>query len=108
MRFSLMTLLCLLAGSAQAVEFNQIVPAQSRISFGYKQMGAPMDGKFGQFNVQMRFDPANLKTASARMDVNPPASTPVRAKPTTKWRAKCGLTAAPFRMGSSFRPASKP
>ncbi len=70
MRLSLITLLCLLGSGAQAVEFNQIVPAQSRISFGYKQMGAPMDGKFGQFNVQMRFDPANLKAASARMDVN--------------------------------------
>ncbi len=53
-----------------ATEFTQIVPAKSALTFGYKQMGVPMDGKFGQFTAQMRFDPAQLTTAQARIDVN--------------------------------------
>ena len=61
---------CALSLSAQALEYTQIVPAQSRLVFNYKQMGVPMDGKFGQFSAQLRFDPAKLTTAQARIDVN--------------------------------------
>jgi polyisoprenoid-binding protein YceI len=33
-------------------------------------MGVPLDGKFGQFSAQMRFDPAKLSTAQANITVN--------------------------------------
>lgn len=64
--------LCLLGltSATYATEFTQIVPAKSSLTFGYKQMGVPMDGKFGKFTAQMRFDPAQLTTAQARIDVN--------------------------------------
>lgn len=68
--FSPILLGCVLASQASAVEFNQFVPAGSSLAFNYKQMGVPMDGKFGQFSAQLRFDPAKLTTAQARIDVN--------------------------------------
>lgn len=61
--------LLLIAASAQAAEFNQVQYNQSAITFGYKQMGVPMEGKFGQFTARIAFDPAKLATARAQIDV---------------------------------------
>jgi polyisoprenoid-binding protein YceI len=59
-----------LLNTSYAVEFTQIMPAKSSLTFGYKQMGVPMEGKFGQFSAQMRFDPAKLTSAQASITVN--------------------------------------
>lgn len=61
--------LLLIAGHAQAVEYNQIQTAQSALSFGYRQMGVPLEGKFSKFSAQVSFDPAQLANARARIDV---------------------------------------
>ncbi len=52
-----------------AAEYNQVQLNQSTVTFGYKQMGVPMEGKFGKFAVQVSFDPAKLASAQARIDV---------------------------------------
>lgn len=59
----------LLAVTAQAAEYNQLQPAQSALTFGYKQMGVAMDGKFNKFSAQISFDPARLENARAKIDV---------------------------------------
>jgi polyisoprenoid-binding protein YceI len=61
--------LTLIANQAKAVEFNQLQTNESELTFGYKQMGVPMDGKFGRFAAQISFDPAKLSTAQARIEV---------------------------------------
>ena len=44
----------LLAASAHAQQ--KLIPAESEISFTVKQMGVPLDGKFGKFDAQLAFD----------------------------------------------------
>lgn len=43
-----------LAGPAVA---QQVLPAQSEIAFVSRQMGVPVEGKFGQWTAQIAFDP---------------------------------------------------
>ncbi len=61
--------LLLNAFGAAATEYNQLQQAQSTLTFGYRQMGVPMEGKFGQFSAQLSFDPAKLASAQAHIDV---------------------------------------
>ncbi len=61
--------LLLTGTSALATEFNQLQANQSSMSFGYRQMGVPMEGKFAKFNAQLTFDPDKLAHAQAKIDV---------------------------------------
>lgn len=65
------TLLALMIVSSptQAVEYKQVQPNQSTLTFAYKQMGVPLEGKFNKFAAQVSFDPAKLAQARARIDV---------------------------------------
>ena len=45
----------LIAASASAQQ--KLLPGQSEITFVAKQMGVPLDGKFGRFDAQVAFDP---------------------------------------------------
>jgi polyisoprenoid-binding protein YceI len=60
----------LLPFSAQALDFNQVQPEKSSITFAYKQMGVSMDGKFRQFSAQLNFDPTKASTAKAAFEVD--------------------------------------
>ena len=55
---------------AEAIEYNQVQAGQSALSFNYRQMGVPLDGKFAKFSASVAFDPANLGAAHARIDVS--------------------------------------
>ena len=55
---------------ATAVEFKQVQVNESTVTFGYKQMGVPMEGKFAKFTAQTSFDPAKLAKAQARIDID--------------------------------------
>jgi polyisoprenoid-binding protein YceI len=68
-KYIVTSLFLLAAGSVQAVEYNQLQPAQSALTFGYKQMGVPLTGKFNKFSAQVSFDPAKVATARAHIDV---------------------------------------
>lgn len=59
----------LMTNQAQAIEYNQFLIKESAVTFAYKQMGVPMQGKFGQFAAQLVFDPASLNKAQAHLDV---------------------------------------
>lgn len=59
----------LMAWTAQAVEYDRIDPAESRIDFGFKQMGVGMDGRFDKFSVTLQFDPAKPEAARAVLEL---------------------------------------
>ena len=63
-------LLLLITNQVQAAEYNQVQTNQSALTFGYKQMGVPMEGKFSKFSAQVSFDPARLANAQAHIDVS--------------------------------------
>jgi len=54
---------------AAAAEFNAVDTARSRLEFTYRQMGVPMEGRFGRFAVQLAFDPDRATAAKATMEV---------------------------------------
>lgn len=68
-RLLAMAALCVVGG-VQAVEYSQVQPAGSTISFTYQQMGVRMDGKFTRFAAQLNFDPARPTAARAAIDVD--------------------------------------
>ncbi len=60
----------LLAGTAQAVEFNQVDTAKSSLAFSSKQMGVPVPGSFKRFTTQIAFDPAKPTAASTTLEID--------------------------------------
>jgi polyisoprenoid-binding protein YceI len=57
------------AWSAQAVEYKNIAADKSSVTFGYKQMGVAMDGKFKKLSAQISFDPAKPAAAKAKLEI---------------------------------------
>lgn len=49
---------------------QKLVPAQSDVSFTFKQMGVPVDGKFKKFDAQISFDAAKLATSKVAFTVD--------------------------------------
>ena len=66
--FPLAALLLLVAQPAWAQQ--KLVPAQSELSFTFKQMGVPVDGKFKKFDAQISFDAAKLDTSKVAFTVD--------------------------------------
>lgn len=60
----------LLGSPASAVEFKQVQTNESSVTFFYKQMNVPLDGKFNRFSAQISFDPAKIDKAQAHIDIN--------------------------------------
>lgn len=53
-----------------ATEYKQVLTEKSNISFGYKQIGVPLDGKFKKFIAQIDFDPSKPEQAQAKFDID--------------------------------------
>ncbi|MBU6259758.1 MAG: YceI family protein [Burkholderiales bacterium] len=58
-----------LAASA-ATRPAQLVPAGSEIDFTTKQMGVPVDGKFGKFSAQIVLDPKHPQSGSVAFTID--------------------------------------
>ena len=58
-----------LATAAHAVEYTQVQPEKSQITFAYQQMGVAMQGAFKKFSSQLRFDPAAPAAAKSTIEV---------------------------------------
>lgn len=58
-----------LATAAHAVEYTQVQPDKSQITFAYQQMGVAMQGAFKKFTGQLRFDPAAPAAARSTIEV---------------------------------------
>lgn len=56
-------------GTAHAAVFETVVPEKSAITFGFKQIGVPVEGRFGKFNAKIHFDPAKPEQASAALSI---------------------------------------
>lgn len=64
------TMLMLLTSvTGSTVELGILQADKSRITFISKQMGVPIEGKFGQFNAKIAFDPAHPETAKAHVEI---------------------------------------
>jgi polyisoprenoid-binding protein YceI len=61
--------LCVIS-AAQAVEYTRVNTTASQISFTYNQMGSPMYGTFGKFEVTLAFDTDNLANAHATLHID--------------------------------------
>ena len=59
----------LLCNQVFALEFNQVQIGESSVTFGYKQMNVPLDGKFKKFSSAIQFDPAKVAGAKARLEI---------------------------------------
>lgn len=70
MKRIILPVLGVLAVSAHAMQFSAVQPASSQISFVSKQMGVPVEGRFGKFAAQLAFDPARPDASKARIDVD--------------------------------------
>jgi polyisoprenoid-binding protein YceI len=66
--FALMLLV--IAATAQAEEFNIVHADKSTLGFVFKQMGVSVEGHFGKFSAQLKFDPAKPAAASAAIDID--------------------------------------
>lgn len=58
-----------------ALAQQQLVAAQSSVSFTAKQMGVPLQGQFKKFDAQVAFDPAKLATSRIRFTVDTGSAT---------------------------------
>lgn len=58
------------SGGTQAFEFGKVQADKSTLSFAYKQMGVPSDGKFRKFSAAIAFDPAKPDSASVRIEID--------------------------------------
>lgn len=69
--FTLATLSTLTTMAVQpAVAQQKLNPTQSDVSFTFKQMGVPVDGKFKKFDAQINFDAAKLDTSKVTFTVD--------------------------------------
>lgn len=62
--------LLLITSPVMALEFKQVQTNDSAVTFGFKQMGVPLDGKFNKFSAQLSFDPTQLAKAQARIEID--------------------------------------
>jgi polyisoprenoid-binding protein YceI len=69
-RYASAAILTLVTSPVWAIEFKQVQTNESAVTFGFKQMGVPLDGKFNKFSAQVTFDPAQIAKAQARIDID--------------------------------------
>jgi polyisoprenoid-binding protein YceI len=55
---------------AQAAPAAQLLAAQSEIAFTTRQMGVPVDGKFGKFSAQIALDPKKPEAGSVSFAID--------------------------------------
>ena len=67
---SMLVIALLYATVASAVEYRDVSGKESTVMFGYTQMGVAMEGKFSKFTSQLKFDPAKLNAAQAKIEID--------------------------------------
>ena len=70
MKRLLLPVLLLPSFSAHAVEYTNVIADKSQVAFTSKQMGVPVDGKFGRFSAVLNFDPAKPEAAKAQIELD--------------------------------------
>jgi polyisoprenoid-binding protein YceI len=59
-----------LAARAPAAELHSVVADKSAVTFVFREMNVPVDGRFRKFAAQVSFDPARPELAKASIDVD--------------------------------------
>jgi len=67
---ALILLLVTVAGSSSAAEFNQLQPEKSAITFVFKQMNVPVEGRFKRLKGQIAFDPVKPASTHAEVEID--------------------------------------
>lgn len=62
-------LACVSTGSG-AAEFSEVQAGKSTLTFAYRQMNVPMEGRFNKFSARIAFDPAKPDSAQAKIEVD--------------------------------------
>lgn len=60
----------LLSLAAQAADLNHMVAEKSRLSFVFRQMNVPVEGRFRKFDAQIGMDSAKPESGKVRVDVD--------------------------------------
>lgn len=58
------------ASAAMAAELTQFSPEKSRITFVFKQVGVPVDGRFRKFDARIALDPAKPENGKAQIEID--------------------------------------
>jgi len=67
---SALTLVVAASGSAQAARYNQFQAGNSTVSFVFKQMNVPVEGRFKRIKGLVDFDPAKPTNARAEIELD--------------------------------------
>lgn len=67
---SILLVTALAPTATHAATYRGVVPAQSGITFQYRQMGVVMDGRFKTFSAQVAVDTAAPAAARGRIDID--------------------------------------
>ena len=60
----------LAATAATAAELTTVRAEQSSLTFVFRQMGVPVEGRFTRFSAQLRFDPSAPTAAEAVLELD--------------------------------------
>jgi polyisoprenoid-binding protein YceI len=66
----LFLVLALISPILYAANLNHLDPAKSQISFTFRQMNVPVDGRFGKFDAQVNVDPAKPESGKVAISVD--------------------------------------
>ena len=69
MKLPAVLLAAAISHSAMAVEYTRFQADQSKLEFVSTQMNVPVEGRFKRFNSEIRFDPAEPASGSARIEI---------------------------------------
>ncbi|MDD5181095.1 MAG: YceI family protein [Gallionellaceae bacterium] len=69
-RYFMPLLLASASISSYAAEFNEVQAGRSTLTFAYRQMNVPMEGRFNKFSAHIAFDPAKANSAQAKLEVD--------------------------------------
>lgn len=71
LRLPACALLAVLAhGPAMATEYTSVLAGRSQVAFTSRQMGVPVEGRFGKFTATLAFDPAAPERGRATIDID--------------------------------------
>jgi polyisoprenoid-binding protein YceI len=60
----------MLAAAAWAATGQQLVPAQSEVTFTSRQMGVPVDGRFTRFDARVTLDPKHVESGRVTISID--------------------------------------
>jgi len=92
---------------ADAAGFTVLPGDQSSLSFVYRQMGVPVEGRFTKYSARITFDPAEPAAAKASLELDLTSADAGSAEANDELAARHGSTPRHFPRRPSSRNASR-